>query len=142
MCILIFTACSKKSLEFESIANHVNVVEESEYGKIKMEFAKLDGEDIRSFSSKEGKIYAFKYSYLIAEGTIELQFRDSQDNVITKITLSEDEYKEAKKDLKKDSDGEVEVYEFGSTIHVKSSDKKIKIAIIGKDAKGNINITW
>ncbi|MCT4542425.1 MAG: nucleotidyltransferase domain-containing protein [Vallitalea sp.] len=136
ICILIFTACSRKSLEFESIANHVNVVEESEYGKIKMEFSKLDGEDIRSFSAKEGKTYAFEYAYLITEGTIELQFRDSQDNVITKITLSEDEYKEAKKELKKDND--VEVYEFGSTIQVKSNDKKIKIAIIGKDSIHNI----
>lgn len=44
MVAFIFTGCSKKILALEGIANHVDIVEESEYGKIKMEFLKLDGE--------------------------------------------------------------------------------------------------
>lgn len=131
---ILFTGCSRNTLEIESIANHKDIVEDSEYGKIIMEFSELDGEDIRSFSAKQGKIYKFEYKYLITEGTIALQFRDSKDNVITEIILSEDEYK--------DSEGKVEMHEFGGNVEVKSSDQKIKIVIIGKEAKGKINITW
>jgi hypothetical protein len=139
---IIFTGCSRNTLEFENIASHKDIVEESEYGKIKMEFSKLDGEDIRSFNTKQGKTYKFGYKYLITEGAIVLQFRDSKDNIITEIILSEDDYKDAKKETEKDDGGQVKIHEFGSNIKVKSSDQKIKIAIIGKEASGKIKITW
>ncbi|QUI24113.1 hypothetical protein HZI73_18235 [Vallitalea pronyensis] len=146
ICLLVFmivlTGCRKETLEFEAFANHMGLVEESEYGKIMMEFSKLDGEDIRSFSTQEGKKYEFQYNYLITEGAIEVQFRDSQGNVITSINLSEDEYKEEKESLQEESNGPVEIHEFCRVISVKSRDKRIKIALIGKEAKGNFNITW
>lgn len=102
----------------------------------------LDGENIRTFSAKQGKIYKFDYKYLIKEGTIRLQFRDSKDDIITEIILSEDGYKNAKKEIEKDAEEKVEIHEFGGNIKIKSRDQKIKIAIIGEKARGKISITW
>lgn len=96
--VVFFVGCSSRNtLEFENISNHIDITEDSKYGKIMMEFSMLDGENIRTFSAKQGKIYKFDYKYLIKEGTIRLQFRDSKDDIITEIILSEDGYKNAKR---------------------------------------------
>ncbi len=139
---VVLTGCNKKTLQIESLTNHKETIEESEYGKISMEFSLLDGEDIRSFTAKKGEKYTFDYEYLIMEGTVTLQFRDSKDNIISQIILSDEEYKTEMKRSEKESDGEVNLHLFGSNISIISNDDKIKIAIIGKDAKGKLELSW
>jgi adenylate cyclase len=139
---VIFTGCAKKTIEYESIANHVDLVEESEYGSISLEFSELDGENIRSFKSKKRKEYKFDYEYLITEGSLTIEFRDSKDNIIETFVLDESEYVDALESLKKDPGETVTLHEIGSFISVKSSDSRIKIALIGEKAKGKIKIVW
>jgi|GEM_PF-2761895 len=142
--VFIFSVgCSSKAtLEFDSIADHKDVVEESEYGKISMEFLTLDGENIRSFSAKPDKVYEFDYDYLVTKGNIKLQFRDSDDHIINEIVLSEEEYISAKEEIEKETEGAVEVHEFGRSVKVKSRDHRLKIYIIGSEASGKLNIIW
>lgn len=140
--ILMLTGCENKTLEISSIADHTGLVENSKYGEINMEFSNLDGEDIRSFSSKKGKKYEFNYNYLIKEGNLTIQFRDSEDNIIEEIDISEDEYIKALEQLESENDGPVQLYEFCKTTGIESSDNKIKIALIGDNAKGKIQLTW
>ncbi|WP_281817218.1 hypothetical protein [Vallitalea longa] len=142
MIVLMLTGCGKKTLEITSIANHTELVENSKYGEISMEFAKLDGEDIRAFSSKKGEEYKFEFNYLIKEGNLNLQFRDSQDNIISDINLSEKEYMNELEQLQQECDGDVNIEEFCRNIVIESSDNKIKVALIGEKAKGKIDIIW
>ncbi len=139
--VMLITGCNKKTLQNEGLANHKEVTEDSEYGKISMKFLRLDGENIRSFSAKKGKGYKFDYDYLITDGTITLQFRDSKDNIISEAILSDQEYIEEMEKLLEESDS-VKIYFFGKTINVLSNDDKIKIAIIGDNASGELKLTW
>lgn len=77
-----FTGCAKKDLIYEKLANHINIEEDSAYGKIKMNFDKLDGEDIRFFVTKKGDMYEFNYEYNISNGDIKIIITDSQENYL------------------------------------------------------------
>ena len=142
MVMILMTACGQENLTYESIANHVDLVEVSEYGNVSLEFSELDGENIRSFKSKKGKEYKFDYDYLITEGSLTIEFRDSKDNILEEFELDESEYIIALESLKKDHGETAALHEIGSFITVKASDDKIKIALIGEKAKGKIKIVW
>ncbi|PKM66202.1 MAG: hypothetical protein CVU95_12790 [Firmicutes bacterium HGW-Firmicutes-2] len=144
MCLIVVSivGCTKREIDYESIADHKNFVESTEYGNINMEFSLLNGNDIRSFDSKRGKEYQFDYEYLVTEGSILLQFRDSEDKIIDEVLLTEDEYLDAVYNLESEHEGEVNLYKFGSNITIDSKDEKIKIVISGDNAKGRINISW
>ena len=142
MVMILITACGQENLTYESVANHVDLVEESEYGSISLEFSELDGENIRSFESKKGKEYKFDYDYLITEGSLTIEFRDSKDNILEEFVLDESEYINALESLKKDHGETAALHGIGSSISVKASDDKIKIAIVGEKAKGKFKIAW
>ncbi len=134
--------CSNKEINYESMAQHKDLFEETEYGSINMIFSLLNGDNIRTFHTKPGKKYEFNYAYLIEEGFIALQFRDSEDNVLDEISLSAEEYKSEKSKLESEHDGSVNINEFGSMTTIMSKDDEIKIVISGKDAKGKLHIKW
>ena len=134
--------CSNKEINYESTAQHKDLFEETEYGSINMTFALLNGDDIRAFHTKPGEKYEFNYTYLITEGFIALQFRDSEDNVLEEISLSGEQYKSEKLKLESEHDGSVNIDEFGSMTTIISKDNEIKIVISGKDAKGKLHIKW
>ena len=139
--MILLTGCADKSLDYESMANHVDLVEESEYGNVSLEFSELDGENIRSFESKKGKEYKFDYDYLITEGSLTIQFRDNKDNILEEFVLDESEYINALESLKKDNETAA-LHGIGSSISVKANDGRIKIALIGEKAKGKFKIVW
>jgi hypothetical protein len=134
--ILSFTGCIKKELIFEKYANHINVVEDSRYGKIKMNFDKLDGEDIRSFKAIEGKKYEFEYEYNISSGDIKIVITNSNN-----IILAESKWKtKLEHDIMKDTDDPINVDGSGGVLGINSIDDKIRIVIIGKEATGDLKI--
>ena len=134
--------CSNKEIYYESMAQHNELIEETEYGSINMTFSLLNGDDIRTFNAKAGKKYVFNYSYLITGGLISLQFLDSEDNVLDEILLSSDEYESEKAKLENEHEGAVNIDEFVSMTSITSKDDKIKILISGKDAKGKLLVKW
>lgn len=140
--MVVLSGCAKKEIVYEGMAEHKDLIEETEYGNIRMSFSRLNGSDIRTFESKPDKVYAFKYTYLITEGFISLQFRDSMDNVLEEILLSSEDYETEKNKLPGGQEGRANIQEFGSQRSVKSTDKAIKIVINGNEAKGHFNITW
>lgn len=139
--MFLLTGCAEETLKYESMANHVDLVEESEYGSISLEFSELDGENIRSFESKKGQDYKFDYDYLITEGSLTIEFRDSKDNILEEFVLDESEYINALESLKEDNETAA-LHGIGSSISVKASDDKIKIVIVGEKAKGKFKIVW
>ncbi|QSX04680.1 hypothetical protein JYG23_08150 [Sedimentibacter sp. zth1] len=143
---VLVTGCSviDKEIKIESIANHKEIKEDLEYGNIKMEFELLDGEDIRSFVVKKNKSYKFDIEYIITEGTLTLEFRDSKNNKLEEIVITEEEYKSELEKLKKENpeSGNTQIYTFGTTLNLKSSDNQMKIVLKGENAKGKINIEW
>ncbi len=145
ICLLV-TSCSSidKEIKIESMANHKNIKEELEYRSIKMEFELLDGEDIRSFEVKKNKSYKFDIEYVITEGTLTLEFRDSKNNKIKEIVITDSEYKNEVELLKKKNPetSDIQIYAFGTNLRLKSSDNQIKIVLIGDNAKGKISINW
>lgn len=131
--IVNLTSCSKEELQFEEMANHKNVVESSQYGKIDMSFDELDGKDIRTFKTKVDKEYEFEYKYKIDSGELLIEFTDSKGNILAKLPDGNE--------LKKE-DSHIKIGEVGGVIKVTSADEKIKIIINGKKASGYININW
>jgi len=127
------SACAKKSpeLEYEKIAIHEDMIENSEYGKIDMKFKKLDGEDIRSFKAEKGKIYKFKYE--AESGEIKIQFADSEGNILDRLPDGSET---------KQSNDNIHIGEIGGYIDVESPDEQMKIIIVGKNVEGYVNITW
>ncbi|MBS7528771.1 hypothetical protein KHM83_19065 [Fusibacter paucivorans] len=141
-CMFFLSSCSKPNIEFESMAEHTSLEEETQYGNMALTFSNLNGEAIRSFKSRTGKAYTFSYNYLITEGALKLQFRDSQDNVLSELAFSEETYQTAIDSLQEENEGEVNIIEIGSNVTIESADEKIKIVLIGNNAKGKIQITW
>ena len=137
-----FVGCSNKEIRYESMAQHDELFEETEYGSINMNFSLLNGDDIRTFQTKPGEEHEFNYTYLITEGIISLQFRDSEDNVLEEISLSAEEYRSGMLKLESEHDGEVNIHEFGSMTTITSKDHEVRIVISGKDAKGKLHIEW
>lgn len=134
--------CTNREINYENLAQHKDLVEETDYGNISMSFSLLNGDDIRTFHTRPGKKYNFEYTYLITEGSILLQFRDSEDNVLDEVLLSDEEYKLEKTKLESENDGSVNIYEFGSLTRIYSRDVEIKIVISGINAKGKLSVKW
>jgi hypothetical protein len=63
-------------------------------------------------------------------------------NVLSELAFSEETYQTAIDSLQEENEGEVNIIEFGSNVTVESADEKIKIVLIGNNAKGKIQITW
>lgn len=149
LCILFISVlavgCSifNKEIKVESMANHKNIKEDLKYGNFKIEFDLLDGVDIRSFEVRKNKIYNFKIEYGVTSGELILEFRDSKNNKLKEINLSE-EYNTGLKQLKEENKdaGDVHLGSIGTILDLKSDDNQIKIVLKGKNAKGKINIEW
>ena len=135
--IMLFSGCGK-TLQYESIADHLNVVENSKYGLIDMKFDLLNGKNIRTFQTKVGITYNFGYDIDIQKGDIRVIFTDSNDNIIEDIGW----ISEYKKEIDPENNDHVNVYGTGGVKKVKSIDDKIKVIIEGKEAVGSINISW
>ncbi len=133
-----FVGCANKELIYEKFANHTNVVEDSTYGKIKIDFDTLDGENVRAFEAKIGKVYEFKYEYNILNGDIKIIITDSKENILGQTKWNSEE----EQDIKKDEGETVKVNGSGGVIKVRSVDGKIRIVVDGKEASGNLKIEW
>lgn len=127
------SACTDKSLEYEKIAIHEDMIEDSVYGKIDMKFKKLDGVDIRSFKASKGERYKFDYKYKAESGEIMIQFADSKGYIIGYLPDGSE---------MKQNDDNIHIGEIGGIIEVESVDEQMKLIITGNNAKGYINITW
>lgn len=133
-----FGGCSAEELQFEKIANHTNVVEDSAYGKIKMTFDILDGEDVRAFETKPGKTFSFIYDYDIDQGDIKIAFTDSNGEI-----LGQTEWSSEFENRIQESEGEsAKLNGSGGVLSIKSTDNKLRIVIMGKVASGNLVIEW
>ena len=135
--IMFFSGC-RKTLEYESIANHINVAENSKYGLIDMKFDLLNGKDIRTFQTKAGITYEFNYNIDMQSGDIRVMFTDSNDNIIEDIGW----FSEHKKAFEEENKWQVNLNGIGGIKKVKSIDDKIKVVIEGKDAQGYVKISW
>jgi len=133
-----FTGCAKKDLIYEKLANHIYIEEDSAYGKIKMNFDKLDGENIRAFVTKKGDMYEFDYEYHISNGDIKIIIADFQENILEQTMWNS----EKEQELKKEKGDTAIVNGSGGVFNVKSTDEKIHIIIAGKDATGDLKIEW
>lgn len=127
------SACTKKSLEYEKIAIHEDMIEDSAYGKIDMKFKNMNGADIRSFKAEKGEIYEFNYKYQAESGDIRIQFADSKGNILGHLPDGSE--------TKQNKDN-IHIGEIGGIIEVESPDEQMKIIITGNNAEGYINITW
>lgn len=134
----VFTGCAKGHLIYEKRANYTDIVEDSAYGKIKMNFDKLDGEDIRSFQTQKGKMYEFTYDYNISYGDIKIIITDSKENILAQTKWNN----ELERDIKKNKGETAKVNGSGGVLKITSTDDKIRIVIAAKEASGSLSIKW
>ncbi len=141
--VLSMFGCMDKNIIVEKTAEHINLIETSEYGHISLEFESLTGEDIRSFEVKKDKIYDFEYKYLITKASLKIQFKNSKDELIEEIILDSDEYFNELKKLKEENQNDsIQLIEIGRPIRLSSNDGEIKVYFIGDETEGKISIEW
>ena len=132
--LLILTACANKDLAYESNSTYNELIDKSDYDNLSVDFAGLTGEEIRTFKTSYNKEISFNYTYLVTEGSLNVQIRNG-----------EEEYTKAKRNIANESEVEIEaieIGEFGSSMNVHSDDGIWKIVLIGENSDGKIDILW
>lgn len=135
---LVISGCQNDDVSTRTYGTYIYLEEDVNYGEIDLTVEGLSGEIVYSFETQKTVNFNIKYDIDVKKGDFKIQYISNGIPLDETLWTSKEQEKldNAYKDKNPILNG------VGGTLSIRAVDEHLSIVVHGKNATGNIKITW